>query len=121
MNSIRHHQAPNLLARLAQQMLAYARGVESVEIVETAPSPTITRRLQTISTIGKLAASGFGKPIDLTSTVRVVAIVTMSPSKGAVKSAISPHPSHALPRPGLARLARIGVATANSSRLVALR
>ena len=116
MNSVRHHQTPNLLARLTRQMLAYARGVESADIAKTtaanANSPKITRRLQTISTVGKLAASGFGKPIDLTCTVRIVAI---SPSKGTIKSAMSPNHSHALPRP------RLGTATANSSRLVALR
>ena len=119
MNSIRHHQTPNLLERLTRQMLAYARGVESADIAKITGanenSPKITRRLQTISTVGKLAASGFGKPIDLTCTVRIVAIVAISPSKGTIKSAMSPNQSHALPRP------RLGTATANSSRLVALR
>lgn len=103
MNSIHQHQAPNLLERLARQMLAYARGVESVEIIEAAASPKITRRLQTISAVGKLAASGFGKPIDLTSTVRIAAA--------------------ALPHRAPSTLARPRLANASSTpaRIVALR
>jgi hypothetical protein len=97
------HRTPNLLKQLTRQMLAYARGVESVAIIEASASPKITRRLQTISAVGKLAASGFGKPIDLASTGRIAA--TSQPQRT---------PS-TLTRP------RLASATSSTTRIVVLR
>jgi hypothetical protein len=114
MNVYYHHQesAPNLFLRLTRQVMAYARGTESTEIVKTADvivaSPVISRRLQTISAVGKLAASGFGKPIDLTCTVRVAA------------TSHTHHPLD-LSAPSTQVRPRLSSFASNTSRLVALR
>ncbi len=110
---VHHHEsAPNLFLRFTRQVMAYARGAESIEIVKiaevAAASPVISRRLQTISAVGKLAASGFGKPIDLSSTVRVAA---------------TSHMRHQpeLPAPSTQVRPRLSSLASNTSRLVALR
>jgi|GEM_PF-3771293 len=103
MNIFQPHRWPNRLLRFAQQVLAYKPDDALIETLQTADVPVATRRLQTISAVGKLAASGFGKPSDISTTVRIAA-------------AALPHrtPSR-LVRP------RLGSTSPPAARLVALR